>query len=322
MKAVQINKYGGVEILEVNQNVPKPICGKGQVLVEVAAASINPIDWKVRAGYLKDFVPLTFPSILGGDFAGVIVETNDVTDFKVGDQVFGQAGLLNGGSGSFAQFAAANPSKIAIKPKSLDYLQSAAMPLAGVSALQAVEDHIHLNKHLASAKASAGRQKILIHGGAGGIGHFAIQIAKAHGAYVATTVSARDMQFVKELGADQVIDYKVEAFDDKIDDFDAVFDTVGGETTNKSLKVLKAGGIIVPMAGESDGKLAKKFKVSAIGQQTDGNPKRLRRLALLVDEGKIRVYIDRVFTLDQAKEAFEHLEFGHPRGKVVLKIKG
>jgi len=322
MKAVQINKYGGVEILEVNQNVPKPICGKGQVLVEVAAASINPIDWKVRAGYLKDFVPLTFPSILGGDFAGVIVETNDVTDFKVGDQVFGQAGLLNGGSGSFAQFAAANPSKIAIKPKSLDYLQSAAMPLAGVSALQAVEDHIHLNKHLASAKASAGRQKILIHGGAGGIGHFAIQIAKAHGAYVATTVSARDMQFVKELGADQVIDYKVEAFDDKIDDFDAVFDTVGGETTNKSLKVLKAGGIIVSMAGESDGKLAKKFKVSAIGQQTDGNPKRLRRLALLVDEGKIRVYIDRVFTLDQAKEAFEHLEFGHPRGKVVLKIKG
>ena len=322
MKAVQINKYGGVEILEVNQNVPKPICGKGQVLVEVAAASINPIDWKVRAGYLKDFVPLTFPSILGGDFAGVIVETNDVTDFKVGDQVFGQAGLLNGGSGSFAQFAAANPSKIAIKPKSLDYLQSAAMPLAGVSALQAVEDHIHLNKHLASAKASAGRQKILIHGGAGGIGHFAIQIAKAHGAYVATTVSARDMQFVKELGADQVIDYKVEAFDDKIDDFDAVFDTVGGETTNKSLKVLKAGGIIVSMAGESDGKLAKKFKVSAIGQQTDGNPKRLRRLALLVDEGKIRVYIDRVFTLDQAKEAFEHLEFGHPRCKVVLKIKG
>lgn len=312
MKAVQINKYGGVEVLEVNENAPKPNPTHGQVLVEVYAASINPIDWKVRAGYLKDFVPLTFPVTLGGDFAGVVLEANNVSDFEVGDEVFGQAGFLNGGSGSFAQFAAAGSSKIAKRPKGLDFLQSAAVPLAGVSALQAIEDHIHLKNG----------QKFLIHGGAGGIGHFAIQIAKAIGAYVATTVSSSDMDFVKSLGADQVIDYQKENFEAKLKDFDAVFDNVDGQTTNKSFKVLKADGIIVSMAGQPDDGLAKKYKVRAIGQQTEANPARLNRLAELIDNGKVKVNVDKVFGINQAKDAFVHLEVGHPRGKVVLKVRG
>ncbi|MEK7113156.1 MAG: NADP-dependent oxidoreductase [Patescibacteria group bacterium] len=312
MKAVQINSYGGSEILEITENAPKPSVTKGQVLVEVYAASINPIDWKVRAGYLKEMVPLQFPATLGGDFSGVVTEASkDVTNFKVGDEVYGQGGILNGGSGSFAQFVAANVTKILVKPKGLDFTNAAALPLTGISALQALEDNIHLSKG----------QKILIHGGAGGIGTIAIQLAKSLGAYVATTVSASDMDYAKSLGADEVIDYKNEAFENKLADFDAVFDTVGGETTDKSFKVLKKDGVIVSMVGQPNEKLAKKYGVTAIGQNTEGNTERLNRLAKLVNSGKIKAHVDKVFSLEQAKEAFGHLEEGHPRGKVVFKIK-
>lgn len=319
MKAVQINSYGGVEVLEVVEDAPKPILAEGQVLVEVHAASINPIDWKICAGYLKDMVPLSFPATLGGDFSGKVMEVGKgVSNFKVGDEIFGQCGILNGGSGSFAEFAAADVSKIASKPEGLGFTESAALPLAGVSALQAIEDHIKL----------ASGQKILIHGGAGGIGHFAVQFAKSQGAYVATTVSTRDMEFAKSLGADEVIDYESEAFDEKLTDFDAVFDTVGGETTDKSFKVLKRGlpagrqgGIIVSMVGQPSAELAQKYGVTAIGESTDVNPMRLARLSKLVEDGKLKVNVDKVFGIEQAKEAFEHLEKGHPRGKVVFKIR-
>lgn len=312
MRAVQISKYGGNEVLEINENAPKPSVAKGQVLVEVYAASINPIDWKVRAGYLEEMVPLQFPAILGGDFSGVVTGVGEgVGNFKFGDEVYGQGGILNGGSGSFAQFVAVNAGKVAQKPKSVDFIEAGALPLAGVSALQAIEDHIRLKSG----------QKILIHGGAGGIGHIAVQLAKALGAYVATTVGTRNLEFAKSLGADEAIDYKSEAFDEKLTDFDAVFDTVGGETTDKSFKVLKKGGIIVSMAGQPNEELAQKSGVSALGQNTDANPERLARLSKLVEDGKIKAYIDKVFSLEQAKEAFRHLEEGHPRGKVVFKIK-
>ncbi|MBI2594488.1 NADP-dependent oxidoreductase, partial [Candidatus Curtissbacteria bacterium] len=211
----------------------------------------------------------------------------------------------------FAQFVAVNAGKVAQKPKSVDFIEAGALPLAGVSALQAIEDHIRLKSG----------QKILIHGGAGGIGHIAVQLAKALGAYVATTVGTRNLEFAKSLGADEAIDYKSEAFDEKLTDFDAVFDTVGGETTDKSFKVLKKGGIIVSMAGQPNEELAQKSGVSALGQNTDANPERLARLSKLVEDGKIKAYIDKVFSLEQAKEAFRHLEEGHPRGKVVFKIK-
>ena len=312
MKAVQINNYGGVEVLEINGNVQTPNSSSDRILIEVYAAGINPIDWKVRAGYLRDLVPLTFPATLGGDFSGVVVWSGgDAVDFKVGDNVYGQGGLLNGGSGAFAESLAAETSKIAKMPKNLDFLSAASLPLAVVSAVQALEDHIKLGKD----------QKILIHGGAGGIGHIAVQLAKSKGANVATTVSSRDMDFAKSLGADEVIDYKREVFENLLKGFDSVFDTVGGEITNRSFQVLKAGGIIVSMAQKPDGELAKKYKVRAIGQQTEGTPQRLNRLAELVDNGLIKVHIDKVFALDQVKEAFAHLEKGHARGKVVLKIK-
>lgn len=316
MKAVQINSYGGVDVLAINDNVQKPSLENNQILVEVHAASINPIDWKVREGYLKEYVPLQFPTTLGLDFSGIVREIGpsadgSASDFRVNDEVYGQGGVLNGGSGSFAEFLAANVTKVAIKPKSIDHTQAAALPLAGMSAIQALENHIKLKP----------KQKILIHGGAGGIGSFTIQIAKVLGAYAATTVSSKDKEYAKKLGADEVIDYTTEAFEKKLKDFDAIFDTVGGETTNKSFEILKKGGILVSMVGQPDKDLAEKYGVTAISQNTNGNRDLLHRLTELIESGKIIVHIDKVFPLNEIKEAFQYQEKNHPRGKVVLKIR-
>lgn len=312
MKAVQISSYGGVDVLEVNNDVAKPVAGEGQVLVEVYAASLNPFDWNVREGYVKDFMPLQFPATMGSDFAGIVAGAEKGTaGFKIGDEVYGQAAVYSGGSGSFAELATASVGKIAIKPKNIDFLEAASLPLVGVSALQALETHIDLKP----------KQKILIHGGAGGIGSIAIQLAKALGVYAATTVSTRDVDYAKSLGADEVIDFKTQAFEEILSDFDAVFDTVGKEVTDKSFTVLKKGGILVSMAGAPSSELAQKYGVVAIGQNTEGKRERLSRLEELVEAGKIKPQIDKVFPIDDVKEAFTHLEKGHPRGKVVLRVR-
>lgn len=322
MKVVQINQYGGNEVLEINKNVPKPNPSKNQVLVEVYAASINPIDWKIREGYLKGMAPLEFPATLGGDFAGRVIELGEgVSGLKVGDEVYGSAIVLNGGSGAFAEFLVANTSNTAYKPSSVSFEEASALPLVGASAIQALEDHIKLQNGPHNAFASRRKQKILIHGGAGGIGHIAIQLAKAIGAHVATTVSSADKGFVKELGADEVIDYKTQKFEEILKDMDSVFDTVGGETTNKSFLVLRKGGIIVSMVGEPNKELAKKYGISVIGQFTQTNRKHLTRLGELVDSGRIKVHVDKVFSLGQAKEAFAYQEEVRHRGKVVFKEK-
>lgn len=311
MKAVQINSYGGNEVLTINENTPKPAPKEHQVLVEVFAASINPIDYKIRAGYLKDAVPLKFPVTLGGDFAGKVIEVSeDVSEFVVEDEVFGSAIILSGGSGAFSEFATANISNISYKPKSANFEESSALPLVGSSAVQALEEHIKLQSG----------QKILIHGGAGGIGHIAVQLAKAAGAYVVTTASTEDVEFVKQLGADKVIDYKQQVFEEILKEYDAVFDTVGAEVVEKSFGVLKKGGILVSMLGQPDEELAKKYGVIAVGQNTQTNTAHLTRIAELVDEEKIKIHIAKVFPLDDVKEAAALLE-SHPQGKVVLAIK-
>lgn len=312
MKAVQINSYGGVEVLEVNDNVAKPAAGEGQVLVEVHGSSINPFDWKLREGFAKEYIKLQFPATMGGDFAGVVVDLGEkVADFAIGDKVYGQAAVFSGGTGAFAEILAAGIGKIAKTPKNIDFVAAASLPLVGVSALQALETHIKLKKG----------QKILIHGGAGGIGTIAVQLAKALGAYVATTVSGDDLDYVKGLGADMAIDYEAEVFEDRVKDFDAVFDTVGGDTTDRSFQVLKADGIIVSMVGQPNEELAQKYGVLAIGQNTEGKSERLKRLSELAESGKIKPQVDKVFPIEQVKEAFLHLEKGHPRGKVVLAIR-
>lgn len=312
MKALQIKQYGGKDTLELNPNTSKPAAGKGQVLVEAHAASINPIDWKLRAGYMKEMVPLTMPATLGGDVAGVVAVVGEsVSGLKVGDRVYGYPSLLAGGSGSFAEFVVAPVLTLAPAPKKVNFVDAAALPLVGVSALQALEQHINLQRG----------QTILIHGGGGGIGSLAIQIAKAIGAHVMTTASGEDTAYLQGLGADQVIDYKKEAFEARVKDVDAVFDTVGGDTTERSFKVLKKGGTLVSMLGEPNSALAKQYGVTAIGQLTHVTTDLLMRLAQLVDAGTINVRVDTIFPLEKAKEAFEVLEAGHARGKVVLQIR-
>ena len=318
MKAAQFSGYGGVEVIEINE-VPKPAPAKNQVLIEVHAATINPFDYKLRRGYMKDAMPLELPLTLGGNLSGVVTELGtEVTNFKIGDEVFGQSYAFGGGSGAIAEYAVASEENIALKPKNINHIEAGSLPLVGVSAIQALAQHINLTKE----------QKILIHGGAGGIGSIAIQLAKHIGAYVATTVRSEDIEFVKSLGADEVIDYKSQDFSKILKDFDAVYDTIGGETTDKSFKVLKKGlpagrqgGVLVSMLGTPKEELAKQYGVEVVGQNTETNSKNLATLAELVDQGVIKPQVDKVFPLDQTRQAFEYVETGHPKGKVVINIK-
>lgn len=312
MKAAQFKEYGELNNIEINYNAPKPTISDKQILVEVYAASINPVDFGVIAGRMKEMVPLKLPVTVGGNFSGVVVETGkDTTGFKVGDQVYGQALAINGGSGSIAQFTASNSSNSALKPKKVNHEEAASLPLVGVSALQALEQHIKLQKG----------QKILIHGGSGGIGSLAIQLAKHLGAYVATTVDTKAVDYAKKLGADEVIDYEQQKFEEILSGYDAVFNTARGETANKSFQILKKGGVLVSMTGAPDPDLAKKHGVRAIGQVTNSSTENLNRLAELVDSGVLKPQVDKIFSLDQTKEAFAYVETGQPKGKVVIKIK-
>jgi alcohol dehydrogenase len=316
MKSAQIKRYGGSDVIEINQTTSTPNLAARDVLVEIKAAGINPIDWKIREGYMQEMIPIQFPSTLGMDFSGVIKQVDEgvtSSDFKQGDEVYGQAGVTNGGSGAFAELALANVEHIAYKPKRLNHLEAAALPLVGVSAWQALVENIGLSKD----------KKILIHGGAGGIGSISIQLAKKLGAYIATTVDANDKQFVEKLGADEVIDYKAQAFEDLIHNYDAAYDTVGGETYTKSFRVLKKGGIIVSMLEQPNTELMQQFGVKAIFQFTQVNKERLRKLAEFVDEqnNNIDIHIDKTFPLDEAGKALDYQKDVHPRGKIVLVIE-
>src|SRR5919108_5984390 len=260
MKSIQIKRYGGNDVVEVNKTASVPNISSGKVLVNVKASGVNPVDWKIREGYMQQIIQLQFPSTLGMDFSGIVEQIGEVNsdapaDFKQGDEVYGQASISGGGSGTFAELVLANKDSIAHKPKTLNHIEAAGLPLVGVSAWQALVENIGLSKD----------QKILIHGGAGGIGSIAIQLAKHLGAYVATTVSKNDKEFVQRLGADQVIDYKTEDFEDISHDYDAVFDTVGGDTYTRSFKVLKrGGGIIVSMLEQPSSELMNQFGIKAV----------------------------------------------------------
>lgn len=310
MKAAQINGYGGLEVVQVGE-ADKPAPAAGQVLVEVHAAAVNPFDVKVREGLVRNMAELNFPATLGGDAAGTVAALGaGVTGFQLGQAVYGQAGALSG-QGSFAEFTPVKAEQLAAKPTSLDFTAAAALPLVGCSAYQALVDHINLK---------AG-QKILIHGAAGGIGSVAVQLAKHLGADVAATAGAEDADFVKSLGADEVIDYRGQDFAALLKDYDAVFDTVGGETNRKSYTVLKPGGALVSMSEKPDDALVNKYAVLYTAQFTRTTTERLTKVAELVDAGNLKVHIDKIFPLDQAAEALEYQKTGHPRGKIVIRIK-
>jgi alcohol dehydrogenase len=311
MKAAQISEYGEPDVIKVTTEAEKPVLKSGQVLVAVRAASLNPFDSMVRSGMFKDSIPLEFPVTLGGDLAGVIAEIGEgVESFMVGDEVYGQANAVAGNSGALAEFAATNAAQVAKKPGSIDFTQAAALPLTGVSALQAITEHINLQSG----------QKILIQGGSGGIGSLAVQLAKHLGAYVATTVPTEAIEFAHSLGADEVIDFKTQKFEEIIRDYDAVFDTAGGEVFDKSLHVLKRGGIAVSMVAHADEAVTSELGVTAIYQQTKVTTEKLVRLTELVDSGTLSVHVDKTFMLDDIVQAFKEREGGFVKGKIVITV--
>jgi NADPH:quinone reductase-like Zn-dependent oxidoreductase len=308
MKAARIVNYG---VIQTTESAEEPVLQPGTVLIEVAAAGMNPFDVKLSEGFYQESISLAMPAIPGGDVAGIVADVGEgVTDFSVGQEVYGSANAA-GGHGSFAEFTIVKSGQLSGKPTTVDFVQAAALPLTATSAYQALVEHMSLKPG----------QKILIHGGAGGIGSFAIQIAKNIGAYVATTASVEDADFVKGLGADEVIDYKTQDFSQLVHDYDAVFDTVGGETNAKSYQVLKSGGTLVSMLVPPDEEKVNAKQLHYTQQSSRATQERLAKVSELVEADKLTVRIDKVFSLDEAAAAFEYLKTGHSRGKVVIKVK-
>jgi alcohol dehydrogenase len=311
MKAAQFSEYGTADVIKL-VDVPTPEAKSGQVLIEVYATSINPIDEKVREGALAKMVPLQLPVTLGTDVAGIVTGIGEgVTGFESGDRVYGMAGVLRGATGAMAEFAATPADAVAHMPRDLDFTAAAASALVGVSAWQALHEHFKLKRG----------ERILIHGGAGGIGAVAIQIARQMGLYVATTATGDGVAFTHGLGADQVIDYKIESFDRMLSGFDAVYDTIGGDTYARSFRILKPGGMIVSMVMPADADLMKQFGVTAIYQQTQVNTAHLDALTKLIEQRVVKVPVGRVFPFDQLRQAFAAKDEGQTHGKIAIEIR-
>jgi NADPH:quinone reductase-like Zn-dependent oxidoreductase len=309
MKAIRIHQFGGPEVLRTESlDVPKR--GAGEVLVRIRGAGINPVDMKIRAGGYPKIGKDKLPIILGRDICAVIEEAaGDNSQFPAGTEVFA---LLDWSLGGYAEFVALPASLISLKPARLDAAESASVPLASLTAWQGLFDHGGLTKG----------QTVLIHAGAGGVGHFAIQFAKARGARVVTTASAENLNFVSQLGADVVIDYKKQKFEQVAKDVDVVFDLLGGDTRERSWQTLKRGGVLVSTLGQPDEKQAAKYGVRAAGYMSQPNPAQLNEIRELIDTGKVTPTVTKSFSLDNAADAHTFLEKQHPRGKIVFNVEG
>ncbi|HLA74733.1 MAG TPA: NADP-dependent oxidoreductase [Gammaproteobacteria bacterium] len=308
MKAVRIHNYGGPEVL-VYEDVPRPAPKRGEVLIRVHAAGVNPVDWKIRSGRLQGRVDHHLPLILGWDVAGVIETLGEgVTTLQVGDAVYARPDIAR--DGAYAEYLVARADELALKPKTIDFVHAAAVPLSALVAWQSLFD---------AANLSPG-QSVLIHAGAGGVGHYAVQLAHWKGAHVITTTSARNADFVRSLGADEVIDYTVTRFDDVLKDIDVVFDTVGGDVYERSWKVLQKRGVIVSILNQPSAELSEQYGARAAYVFVQPNAEQLTEIAKLIDKGNLRPIVQTVLPLAQARQAHELIEGGHTRGKIVLKV--
>lgn len=308
MKAVRIHEYGGPEVLKY-EDAPRPEPAPDELLVRVHAAGVNPVDWKVRAGYAKDRLRYTMPFIPGWDVSGVVEETGlDTVRLKVGDEIYSRPDISR--DGSYAEYMVVRESEAALKPKSVDHVQAAAIPLASLTAWQALFD---------AGKLSAG-QKVLIHGAAGGVGSFAVQFAKLRGAHVIGTASKKNHDYLRSLGAEETIDYNTTKFEDVVRDVDVVLDTITGETTERSWKVLKKGGILLSILQPPSPEKAAAHGVRCAHVFVQPNVEQLNEIAHLVDSGKLKVNVEKVFPLWEARAAQELSATGHVRGKIVIRI--
>ena len=308
MKAIVVHEYGGPEVLKY-EDAPRPEPKEDQILVRVIAAGVNPVDGMIRSGMFAKHEKAAFPMILGGDIAGVVENVgNKITKFKAGDPVFAYLSLKNGGG--YAEYALATEREAMVKPKSLTYVEAAAVPVVALTAWQALVD---------TAKLSAG-QTVLIHGGSGGVGTFAIQIAKARGAKVIATASTANQHLLKELGADIAVDYTKQKFEDLAKDVDVVLDSVGKDTLARSYGVVKKGGFIVSIVARLDQAELDKHGIHGATLSVDPNSEELAEIGKLIDEKKIKVIVSQTFPLSEAVKAQEQAATGHTRGKIVLKV--
>jgi len=307
MKAIRFHEYGGFEVLKY-EDVPRPEPQPGEVLIQVRAASVNPFDLALREGWLASMIPLQLPAIAGVDVAGIVMATGEgVTDFSIGQDVYG---FMSRYSGAYAEYAAVANETIAPQPQTLDYVQAASVPLAATAAWQALFEVGGLKEG----------QKVLVHGGAGGVGTFAVQLAKLKGAHVLATTVGQNFEYVQRLGADEVIDYSITPFETVAHAVDVVLDLVGGETQQRSWGVLKAGGILVTLVEPPSQEDAAKYGVRAAFMGAQPSSALLKELADLLDRGQIKPHVDKVFPLEQARQAQELKRNSHIQGKIILKI--
>jgi NADPH:quinone reductase-like Zn-dependent oxidoreductase len=306
MRAFRIHEFGGPEVIQP-ESVEIPTAGADMALIKVVAASLNPVDYKTRSGRYPLVKEDKLPYILGRDFAGRIVEVSkEQGGFAPGDAVYG---FLGQEQGAFAEYVAVKQDALARKPDSLDFTTAAAVPLAGLTAWQGLFEHGGL----------AAGQKVLIHAAAGGVGHFAVQFARAHGATVYATASGDSVEFVKNLGADVVIDYKKQAFETVAKDVDVVFDLIGGETQERSWKIIKAGGALVSTVAEPSRARGEELHIRTARYTARPDGKQLAAIGRLIDDGKVKVHVSRTFLFKDTPEAERYLEAGHILGKVVLE---
>lgn len=333
MKAFIVDRYGGPDRVRAGE-MPDPEVGEDDVLVQIHAAGVNPLDFKIRNGEFKQILPYRFPLILGNEAAGVVVRVGSlVRRFKPGDEVYARPD--KGRIGAFAEFIAIAEDDVALKPKALTMEEAASIPLVGLTAWQALVERANLKKG----------DKVLIHAGSGGVGTFAIQLAKHLGAIVATTASAANLELVRRLGADTAIDYRKDDFEKTLKDYDVVLNSLGRETLEKSLRVLKPGGQLISISGPPDPEFASEIgaswivrlaarllsyrvrrnsrrrhvRYSFLVMRASGN--QLREISALIDSGIIRPVVDRTFPFESTKEAMAYVETGRAKGKVVVKVR-
>jgi len=304
MKAVRIHHFGDPSVLEVDE-IDRARPTGDQLLIHVKAASVNPVDFKIRKGGYPLVPESRLPITLGRDVAGVVEQAAD--GFAVGDEVYAHLDWADGG---YAEYAVVAPAGVARKPKSLDMIHAAAVPLAATTAWQGLFQHGGLKTG----------QRVLIHGGSGGVGGFAVQFAKAAGAYVYATASGKGIEAARAYGADEVIDYKSQRFEDVAKDVDLVFDLIGGETQDRSFGVIKQGGALISTVQEPDKTKAAAKDLTAKRYMAQPNADHLKRIGELIDAGKVKVVVAETYPLKDAPAAHKSLEGGHPLGKVVLEV--
>ncbi len=313
MKAVRMHEYGGPDVLQV-EVVPRPSARAGEILVRVHASGVNPIDWKVREGYLRHAVPLRLPAVLGADFSGVVEAAGQgVKSYRRGDAVFGRAEITH--DGTYAEYITVPADHVVRKPDRIDHVHAAGVPTAALTAWQALID---APAPAQSANVSPG-EKVLIHGAAGGVGSFAIQFAKHRGAWVVATASVRHREFLRGLGADAFVDYTTQRFEDVARDVDVVLDTIGGDTQTRSWSTLRRGGVLVSTVGVNEEE-ARRHGARAIVVSGRMNARILQRIAGLIERGVVRVHVSKVLPLTQTRRAHEESQSGHVEGKLVLSV--